>query len=337
MNKQNKYFFHLIAFLMLSNCAFGQNYIDYHKRRMVAEQAILDTNYEKAVAIYDSLFTEYDFVFARNCYTACQTAIEANNMEKAFLFMKKGVLQGLKITMIDQDSILVNLKKDTRWENFAQQYDSLRRIYIGKVNWQLRYKIDELNDLDQKWRDKHELHPWNFLWRPFIWAKWKKVTKKIVLNKLTPLIDSLGFPGEKLIGIDESWMQCCKKKIDGTSASYSFVMLIHYFSIPREASLNEKLYPEIAKGNITPEDYASLIDFQAQWGKGKYYKGLYYNQWHTTKDSTLFPQIELNRAEIGLESLSSLKAKTDRGWKIIRQIPKGNVYHHIKLWHIVFY
>ncbi len=68
---------------------------------MVAEQAILDSNYETAVASYDSLFSEYDFVFAANCYTACQTAIEIGNMDNAFSFMKRGVLHGLKIGVID--------------------------------------------------------------------------------------------------------------------------------------------------------------------------------------------------------------------------------------------
>src|SRR5690606_22197093 len=131
-----------------------------------------------------------------------------------------------------------------RWEAFTQQYDSLRRIYIGRVNWELRFKMNQLYDLDQKWRDKHELHPWNFLWRPFIWAKWKKVTKKIVVNELTPLIDSLGFPGEKLIGLDEKWMHY-KRRTDGVGTSFAFMILVHYFSKPREISLNEILYKEI--------------------------------------------------------------------------------------------
>lgn len=325
-----------IAFLLLSNFSFGQNYVDYHKRRIVAERAILDSNYEKAVAIYDSIFSEYEFVFARNCYTACQTAIEVGNMDKAFSFMKRGVLQGLKIDVIDQDSILIGLKKDFRWQEFNQEYDSLRRIYIGKVKWDLRYKTNQLYDLDQKWRDKHQLHPWNFLWKPFIWTKWQKVTKKIVLNELTPIIDSLGFPGEKLIGLDEKWMHY-KRRRDGVGTSFAFMILVHYYSKPRDANLNEKLYSEIEKGNITPEQYASLIDFQAKWGKGKQYKGLNYNQWHATKDSTLFAQIDANRFKIGLESLSDFKAKRNRAFGIIKQIQKGKIYHHVKLWQIDVY
>lgn len=164
----------------------------------------------------------------------------------------------------------------------------------------------------------------------------EKSNKKIVVNELTPLIDSLGFPGEKLIGLDEKWMHY-KRRTDGVGTSFAFMILVHYFSKPREISLNEILYKEIAKGNITPEHYASLIDFQARWGKRKYYKELYYNQWHATKDSTIFPQIDLNRVKIGLESLSDFKAKRDRAFGIIQQLQKGNLYHHIKLWYINVY
>ena len=65
------------------------------------------------------------------------------------------------------------------WSIFEGYYDSIRNEYIAAIDWNLRQKINEIHDLDQKYRDKHELHPWNFLWRPLIWIKWKKTSKKI--------------------------------------------------------------------------------------------------------------------------------------------------------------
>ncbi|RFC54323.1 hypothetical protein DXU93_07800 [Brumimicrobium aurantiacum] len=300
---------------------------------MKAEKAILDTNYSDAVAIYDSLFKEYEFVFAKHIYTATQTAIENNDLEKAFDFIKKGALEGVKINEVDKDPILVKLKKDSRWEAFRLEYDSLRKIYIRNVNWEARNCINKMYDLDQEYRDKHELKPWNFMLKPFIRMKWNKVLGEMVNKELTPLIDSLGFPGERLVGLDEQWMHH-KRRNDGLESTFGFFILIHYFSKPRDTSLNEMLYDEIKKGNILPEQYAALIDFQAEWGKGKFYKGIHYNQWHTTDQENSYAQIDYNRSEIGLENLEILELKRKRGFKIIKERNKGNVHHHIKLWHI---
>src|SRR5690554_6626683 len=101
----------LITVFFYVNFSYCQDYIRYHQIRMKAEKAILDTNYSDAVAIYDALFNEYDFVFAKHIYTATQTAIENNDLKKAFDLIKKEVLKGIKINEFDNDSILVKLKK----------------------------------------------------------------------------------------------------------------------------------------------------------------------------------------------------------------------------------
>lgn len=318
-------FYGLFCYLNVS----GQDYIEYHQKIKKAEQAILDSNYISAVGIYDSVFKEFSFVFAKNCYTATQTAIVANQYDKAFLFIERCFLQGLKIDIVDDDSILVQLKSHQQWKCTVLKYDSLREIYEKKINWDLRNCINELYDLDQKWRDKHELNPGNNIWRPSIWKKWKNVTKDIVENKLLPMIIENGFPGEQLIGVDEKWMHHKKTK-DSKGSNFTFTILIHYYSTPRKSNINTLLMEEIKKGNISPEHYASIIDFQAKWGKGKYYDGLYYNQWHKTNDTSLFSVINTNRQNIGLESLSVLDKKLKRGLMICKLLNEG-IYKNIWL------
>jgi hypothetical protein len=316
-------------FLFSIFSVFGQDYISYHQRVIIAEQAILDSNYAEAVDIYDSLFNRYDFVFANDCYTATQTAIVDKQFDKAFSFIGRGFKQGLKIEIIDEDSILVELKNHSQWEEMVNKYDSLRNIYINNVDWNLRACIDSLNDLDQKLRDKHELHPWNFLWRPFIWWKWCSVTKHIVEDTLFQIIKEKGYPAEKLIGLDEKWMHY-KIKRDSKRSFFACTILIHYYSKPRKFEINKLLEEEIRKGNITPDQYASIIDFQAEWGKEKYYKVLYYNQTQKTNDTTLFLTINKNRYNIGLESIDAWEKKWQRGLYICKSLNEGN-YKHIKL------
>lgn len=161
-----------IILLVFFNSIFGQkNYIEYHKQAREIENRIIDSSYSKAVEMYHSLFEKYDFVFAEDCYRAAQTAVIDNDSTSALTFIERATKQGVKKEKVVMDSILIGLKKSKFWTEYEKSYDSLRNIYLESINWELRSKINELYDLDQLYRDKHELHPWNFLWRPLISIK----------------------------------------------------------------------------------------------------------------------------------------------------------------------
>ena len=316
--------------LSCTNTYSQSNYIEYHKDARLIESHILDSSYLKAVKLYKDLFSKYDFVFAEDCFRAAQTAAFINDSVNSFLFLERAIHQGVTKESIVHDSILIDLKKMKDWSMFENNYDSIRDEYLATIEWDLRQKINEIYDLDQKHRDKHELHPWNFLWRPFIWIKWKKTTKKIVENELIPFIRKNGFPNEKLIGIDEASFHH-KQKHDHLKSNYAFMILIHYYSIPRTADFNELLLSQIKSGNIHPRQYASLIDFQAYVGKGKYYKGLHYNEWHHSKNEKEIEQINKNRIKIGLELFKIHTEKLERGLKACKEKKKGN-HKHIRFW-----
>jgi hypothetical protein len=229
----------LYSLILSASTLCGQtNYIEYHKEARFIESHILDSSYSRAISLYVNLFSKYDFVFAEDCFRAAQTATFVNDTSNSFLFLERAVLQGITKKRILNDAVLTDLKNVEYWSTFENNYDSLRNEYISNVNWDLREKINELYDLDQKYRDKHQLHPWNFIWRPFIWIKWKRTTQDIVENELIPLIQEHGFPNEKLIGLDEAKFHH-KQKQDGIKSNYAFMILIHYFSVPRATDFNE--------------------------------------------------------------------------------------------------
>lgn len=321
----------LYSLFLLTGILFSQsNYIEYHKEARLIETHILDSSYAKAVIGYKNLFSKYDFVFAEDCFRAAQTATFIEDTANSFLFIERAVKQGVTLERILADSILIELSTLNNWSIFENKYESLRSHYISGIDWELRQKINDLYDLDQKFRDKHELHPWNFLWRPIIWMKWKKITTEIVENELIPLIKEYGFPNEKLIGLDEEKFHY-KQKYDHLNSNYAFIILVHYFSIPRTTDLNELLLDGIKTGAISPRQYASIIDFQAAHGKEKYYQGLHYNEWHKSNNESEFDLINKNRLRIGLESLDIQSRKYNRGLESCKQRKIGN-YKHIRFW-----
>ena len=276
--------------------------------------------------------SQYDFIFAENCYTAAQTAVAANEFEKAFYFIERGFRQGITLKMVNSDSLLVQLKRKHQWESTRNKYDSLHNIYLNNINWELRHCIDSLYALDHKWRNKHELHPWNFLWRPFIWHKWKKVTKHIVEDTLIGIIKKYGYPSERLIGLSIDTLPSGKTYFSASN-SYCFTIFIHYFSVPRNIHINKLLKDEVKQGYLTPQAFARIVDYQTKWGKQKYYQGLPFFQWYShfpidySKDMEV---IENHRKEIGLGSIKFEKSLWDRGFKI-GKLERLKQYGHIYL------
>lgn len=290
----------LIILFSISS-AFSQNYIDFQKNITHAEIAILDSNYSEASHIYYELFQKYDFVFLGNCVSACQSAIALDNDSLAFYFAERAVKQGLKMNQLESEKTLKLLQTKPQWENFRSKYDSLRAIYTNSVNWELRKKINELHDRDQLWRDRHELQWWNFLWKPLIKRRWYKELEKIVEIELVPLIKQYGYPGEKLIGIDEKYMHH-KFREEHYDSFMVRLILIHYYSTNR--SLDDTfLIEEIKKGNLQAKQFGDFHDFRAAYSsESSLAKNEFYAQWwYNLKFSkTEIEEINKRRAEIGL-------------------------------------
>ena len=289
-------YFTTFVFLFFTG-SYSQNYIDFQKNITRAEIAILDSNYNEASRIYYDLFQNYDFVFLGNCVSACQSAIAINNDTLAFYFAKRAIKHGLKMNQIEIEKTLKLLQTKPQWNSFSANYDSLRAIYTKSVNWELRKKINELYDRDQLWRDRHELQWWNLLWKPLIKRRWYKELEKIVEIELVPLINQYGYPGEKLIGIDEKYMHNKFRKEHNISFMVSLI-LIHYYS--KNRSLDDAfLIEEIKKGNLNAKQFADFHDFKAQ--------NDYYCQWSWNlkflmqiNKNVTEEDVNKRRAEIGL-------------------------------------
>ena len=290
-----------ILFTIVFNFIFSQNYIDFQKNITRAEIAILDSNYTEATNIYYDLFQNYDFVFLGNCVSACQSAIAINNDTLAFYFATRAIKHGLKMNQIETEKTLKLLQTKAQWNTFSANYDSLRAIYTKSVNWELRKKINELYDRDQLWRDRHELQWWNFLWKPLIKRRWYKELEQIVEMELVPLIKQYGYPGEKLIGVDEKYMHH-KSKNDSYNSSKIVIILIHYYSKNRNLD-DTFLIDEIKKGNLNAKQFADFHDFRARTsGKNDYYCQWYWNLKFMMSLNKNITEEDVNkrRAEIGL-------------------------------------
>jgi hypothetical protein len=79
----------LIVLVFKLSWLTAQDYVAYQAEITKAEQLILDSSYTEAVSVFGKLFQQYDFVFAKDCYTALQVAITITDDSNAEFFLKK--------------------------------------------------------------------------------------------------------------------------------------------------------------------------------------------------------------------------------------------------------
>lgn len=106
-----------------------------------------------------------------------------------------------------------------------------------------------------------------------------------------------GFPGEKLIGLDRSDMHS-KISTRNFSAGMSIILLIHHYSQPNQ-SYDTLLIEEVKKGNLYNEHFATICDFEAEYGKRKYENLGYYGLRHKPRKIDK-KTLNVKREEIGI-------------------------------------
>ena len=146
------------------------------------------------------------------------------------------------------------------------------------------------------------------------------------------LINSNGFPEERNIDLNYLGIKSSRNK---PNYAYSFgnnkakLILLHYYSYPRDKRHNQLLKSEVLKGNLQPEIYASIIDFQSKFSN----TDEYYNEWHQTEDSSKFENVNKRRIEIGLLPFEEKALKYKRGQKICKEKRENKTHKQVRLFY----
>lgn len=332
----------LLLMMFSFNIVFSQNYIDYNRLITKAENHILDSNYNEALANYKEAFEQFDFVFAKHCYTALQIVSLSKDSTETIFFLRKGIKQGLELDLLNNAPFISNISKNSWWNSFVnKEYDSLHAIYLSKINIRLRDQLIKLATLDQLYTKKLNKYRFRIIPQIIAYRNWKKEIGKLVEIELLPMIEKYGFPGEKLVGINSNisfedtisnnyLISQTKKGLGGPESVNAHLILIHYIS-GRQNKLDFKLLENLKNGNINAIQFASIQDFSMKYNSEVQLD--YFNQWHRNPDVTAINQVNLNRTSIGLEDFETLRRKEKRNWAIQKEI-KNNNFNHIKIWSV---
>lgn len=296
----------IIPLLFLFYNVNAQDYYRYQRLINAIDEDIINNDLKSALAKADTIYKDYDFIYARHSIKALQISCELNDSLKAEKWLKKAFLQGVPKWIIYHNEIT---KKATTYKNTQQvlaDYDALHQQHLSKLNLSVRKTVDSLRILDKKYTDKVNLDN-NFIKYVVYGLQWRRNCRKQV-KVLKPIIAKYCFPGERLIGLKEFYPDSAKihpyKKLKlNILESRGETMFIHYFSVKRK-SLNSLLLPNVKSGYLEAYAYGSFNDFQSRHGKNNFY-----NVWHFDPNKSNSAEINKRREAIGLETFERQKEK----------------------------
>lgn len=286
--------------IVLSFCfsvAFGQNYLGYYQQVNKAKLLAVDSNYLQSALLYQKTFEAYDFEFARDCIHAVEVAAILNQETLTAYFIKCALKRGVPISYFDQIPELAPFRSSPYFSIIQDSALVYQQEFQSNIHMDLRNEINAMFAADQEIRTRYYKW-WNFPLKPIIGKQWEALNQKQV-TRIVEITATHGFPGEKLIGIDFPEYH---KKIDSTqfSAGMPIIIMVHHYSQPN-VSFDSILLEQVFKGNLYNEHFATICDFEAAFGKGKYECMGYYGLRQKPKNYTRNQFIE-KRNEIGLLS-----------------------------------
>lgn len=288
----------------------AEDYFAYQRILHRIDGDILVKNYPSAIQRFDSLYENYDFIYAKHCFKALQICSVSADTVHSLKWLEKCMKQGVPLWMLQKNELTNLAFNFSESHQLVDQYDSLRIIYQNSIRQDIRMTIDSLYELDQKYTQKVN-DGFILLRYTTHYIRWLKNNIR-QFETIKAITETNGFPGEKLIGlpcfVTDSLQMIKRFNAEGPllGETNAYIMLIHYYSNPR-LDMNNELIQSVKSGYLPAYQFGALNDFMAKWGRGKYGNYQYFNVWHTDTNPASAPAIEKRRSAIGLNSISEQK------------------------------
>jgi len=291
-----------VILVLTFQSSFGQNYLGYYTQINQARLLAANSSFKQSALLYQRVFQEYDFEFARDCINAFEVSSFMAHDTLTSFFIRCALKRGVPISYFSKSQKLEVFRTTSLWSSIVRDSTTLRKEYHSHINFKIRAEINEMFQADQAVR-KQFYHWSNLLLRPFIGRKWEKLNHEQV-KRIIEITQEHGFPGEKLIGID---MPEHHEKIHARqfSAGMPIIILMHHYSQANE-SYDSVLFAEVFKGYLHNEHFAGICDYEAEFGKGKHDNFGHYGLRHSPVKHAV-GEFDRKREEIGLLSGSEIQ------------------------------
>ncbi|HXS37832.1 MAG TPA: hypothetical protein VN721_14100 [Flavipsychrobacter sp.] len=242
-------FFISLLTLAFLHCSAYADYSYYYQQTKLAEEALLNENFPEALVHYDSAFKNYDFKFARDCFIAAQTAAYLNNDKHTFQYLQYAIAAGVKPECISNQDIFQRFKKTLWWDKLEDMRPILWKKYLARIDTSLTIEFVKRFTKEQELKDNTV--------RGDRSAYFHQVEDNV--SRVQQLARQNKFPGEKLIGIDNSVIATPRVNQCNYSADIVISSLNH-FSYSYELMKNE-LTKAMLDGDLYPYELVNIFIF----------------------------------------------------------------------------
>ncbi len=295
----------ILALLFCCQSIKAQDYFAYQRICNRADNDIQANDLPTAAQRYDSLYNNYQFIYGFHSFKALQVACKLQDEVRISKWLTKCITQGIPLWMVRANDITNPVLSNNYTHAIIQSYDSLHHIHLSNIDTALAKRMLVMIEKDQRRTDK--VNNGFFLFKVVYYPRWLHNNKK-ELRTLINITDSFGYPGEKLCGLPpeltdstagyamfrRSGPKCIKH-------TYAQTMLMHAYSNPRR-DIQNRLLKNVASGNMPAYQYAIVVDFMAEYGRGKYGTYPRYYEWF---DKTNMQEdtaaVDARRQAIGLK------------------------------------
>ncbi len=237
----------LFIFYFLPFEVFSQilNYEVYHDSINIAESIFLRGDNKASIELYTRIFKKYPFVFAKDCLIAAQIALYDKDTTSALFFTNRAIRQGVKIAFFSKLPIYKDFIKSFSWKRIKKDYKSIRIEYFKSIDFERKKFWASRYNLEQELKNIETLNAY-------------KVKMLDNVNAIVEECKTIGYPGEKILGIDDALLSV-KRGENDISSDYAYYSLLHHSC--SYSWLKKYFETEIKKGNIHPRQCAYLGDF----------------------------------------------------------------------------
>jgi hypothetical protein len=283
----------ILAFVLQGLKPKKSNYFDYHKTINTAQYLFLTNRIDSSFQLYKQVFSDFEFIFPRDCLDAAQFSYYANRKDDALRFLKRGFENGITPYHIQSLPLFEQSFKvhDSFYIQLMQDYKPLRSIFLNKINIKVLLEVSKIYWIDQSSKNSVSFDT------KVNGATYLDSFIESNINRISAIMKDVGFPGEKIIGIggsdlykelklkdkdlytlyneskhikrvyEEQFNQFSTLKF--VTSEYALIPLYHH-PCPVSTLGNDNLISSIKSGNLHPRDYGFLIERNFHQGMCKY-------------------------------------------------------------------
>jgi hypothetical protein len=176
--------------ILLCSSLEEEHYIEYHKAINKAEDLFFCHNMtDSSLHIYDQVFNDYSFLFVKDVLIAAQIAYFNQRPFRKYLVL--GFKFGLKLDHLENIELFKPVYQLLKLDyELLELFNRERKEYLSSIDYEYLLSIYNMSIHDQINKNDKDLSYANF--------------KKECISKIIKMILDKGFPGSKMIGIDDN-------------------------------------------------------------------------------------------------------------------------------------